>query len=360
MELLTPRPPSDTPRTPNTLRDSADLQTSECAQVPEPLGNEIILSAQQDLPARRKNAPFKAIQIINPRPLPSKKTHSNLSERPNLLTSPHLFSSISSDHDYCGPADHFLAHIPQCVRYSKSKDSSKITESLPNINDPECKQQTSPGGVVTSVTTTDIPSSGSQHLPVESRNGPETSPSTDMLLTLSHSIATEPTCNSAAKHKVVPCTLPTPPPSPLARGRDRRRHQRSSPRSDSSSSSCSSSPSSSSSCSPSPKRQIYYFNIQYVWFFFSFGPVLLTKFIHPTGGDTNIQRVVPVHLPRLARFPSPLRSATGGPAPEGDAAGPDRDPGPSPGPRHDRRPLVITAGNGEMFTSQLMMQACPV
>lgn len=95
-------------------------------------------------------------------------------------------------------------------------------------------------------------------------------------------------------------------------------------------------------------------------FFFPFGPVLLTKFIHPTGGDTSTQRAVPVHLPLLTRFPSPPRSTTGGPAPEGDAAGPDRDPGPSPGPRHDRRPLVITAGNGEMFTSQLMMQACLV
>lgn len=261
MELLTPRPPSDSPGTPNTLGDSVDLQTPEAAQVPEPLGNEIILSAQQDLPARRKNAPSKAIQIIDPRPLPSKKTHSNLSERPNVLTSPHLFSSISFDHDYCGPADCFLAHIPQCVRSSKSKDSSKITESMPDINYPESKQQTSPSRVVTSVTTTDIPSSGTQHLPAESRNGPETAPSTDMLLTLSHSVAMELTCKSAAKHKVVPCTLPTPPPSPPARGRDRRRHRRSSPRSDSSSSSCSSSPSSSSSCSPSPKRQIYYFNI---------------------------------------------------------------------------------------------------
>lgn len=262
MELLTPHPQSDSPRTPNTLRDSVDLQTSECAQVPEPLGNEIILSAQQDLPARRKNAPSKAIQIIDPRPLPSKKTHSNLSERPNLLTSPHLLSSIASDHDYCGPADRFLAHIPQCVRTSKAKDS---TESLPNINDPECKQQTSPDGVVTSITTTDIPLSRTQHLPAESRNGPETAPSTDMLLTLSHSVATEPTCKSPVKHKVVPCTLPTPPPSPPARGRDRRRHRRSSPRSDSSSSSCSSSSSSSSSCSPSPKRQIY---IQYISGFF--------------------------------------------------------------------------------------------
>lgn len=264
VELLTPRPPSDSPRTPNTLRDSIDLQMPEAAQVPEPLGNEIILSAQQDLPARRKNAPSKAIQIIDPRPLPSKKTHGNLSERPNVLTSPHLFSSISSDHDYCGPADCFLAHIPQCVRSSKSKGSSKITESLPDINDPESKQQTSPGRVITSITTTDIPSSGTQHLPAESRNGPETAPSTDMLLTLSHNVAMEPTCKSAAKHKVVPCTLPTPPPSPPARGRDRRKHRRSSPRSDSSSSSCSSSLSSSSSCSPSPKRQIYYFNIQYV------------------------------------------------------------------------------------------------
>lgn len=258
MELVKPLRTSDSPGTPKTLRNLPHLQMSEGVHIPEPLGNEIILSTQQDLPVRRKNPPSKAIQIIEPRPLPSKRTLNNLPEFPAALTSPHVYSSISADHDYCAPADRSLANIPQRSRASKLKDISKTTELQATTHDfdtaAECKQQTSTYEVSTT-TVDDSATSVTQHLPEEPRTRSETAPSTDKVLSLSDSTATEPACDCAAEHKMGLCTLPTPPPSPPVRGRDRRRYRRRSPRSDSSSSSCSSSSSSSCSPSPSPKRQ---------------------------------------------------------------------------------------------------------
>lgn len=222
-ELASLSPSSGTPGTPLTLRDSPDLLTSEAAPVPEPLGKEVILATRQDLSsARRKNFLSKAIQIIDPRPLPPRKTPVNPSEVPNALTSPHLYASVSSDHDYCAPAEHF----------SSSKDSSKVEGSQPNTKESECKQSNFLKEVDTSV---------------NKSVSEETAPPTDALLSILHSVDTQRTCKSAADHQVVPCV-----PSPPARGRDSRRHRRRSPRSDSSSSSYSSA--SSSSCSPSPKR----------------------------------------------------------------------------------------------------------
>lgn len=260
MELVKPLRTSDSPGTPKTLRNLPHLQMSEGVHIPEPLGNEIILSTQQDLPARRKNPPSKAIQIIEPRPLPSKKTFNKLPEFPAALTSPHMYSSISSDHDYCAPADRSPANIPQRSRASKLKDISKTTELQATTHDSgaaaECKQQTSTCEVSTTIVrTVDDSATSVTHLPEEPRTRSETVPSTDKVLSLSDSTATEPACDCAAEHKMGLCTLPTPPPSPPVRGRNRRRYRRRSPRSDSSSSSCSSSSSSSCSLSPSPKRQ---------------------------------------------------------------------------------------------------------
>lgn len=227
---------SETPGTPHTLRDSSDLLTSEAAPVPEPLGKEVILGTQQDPPsARRKNFPSKAIQIIDPRPLPPRKTLVSLSEVPNALASPHLYTSVSSDHDYCAPADHFPT----------GKDSSKVVGSPPIMNDSECKRANPPEEDAASIATS---------------VSEKTAPPADTLPSILHSLDTEPMCRPAADHQVVPCALPSPP----ARGRDCRRYRRRSPCSDSSSSSYSSSSPSSSSCSPSPKRQIYYFKSQCV------------------------------------------------------------------------------------------------
>lgn len=80
------------------------------------------------------------------------------------------------------------------------------------------------------------------------------------------------------------------------------------------------------------------------------------SFFHLAGGGTNTQRAVPVRLPLLAPCLSPRRRATGGPAPEGDAAGPGPAPGPGPPPDLDRRLPTITSTSGETFTSQLKMQ----
>ncbi|XP_044047340.1 peroxisome proliferator-activated receptor gamma coactivator-related protein 1 isoform X2 [Siniperca chuatsi] len=250
VEPLKPLSTSESPGTPKTLRNLPHLQMSEGVDIPEPLGTDIILSTQQDLPARRKNPPSKAIQIIDPRPLPSKKTHTNLSEFPAAHTSAHMYSTVSSDHDYCGPVDRSLTSATQRSRASKLKDISKSTDELQvTAHDSsaaaECNKQTSTGEVTTTVSNS--AKSVMQCLSEQPRS--ETNPSTDKVLSLSDSAAKE-------QDQTAPCTLPTPPPSPPVRGREKRRYRRRSPRSDSSCSSCSSSSSSSSSsASPSPKRQ---------------------------------------------------------------------------------------------------------
>uniref|UniRef100_A0A8C9YJH4 RRM domain-containing protein n=2 Tax=Sander lucioperca TaxID=283035 RepID=A0A8C9YJH4_SANLU len=228
---------------------------SEGVDIPEPLGTEIVLSTQLDLPARRKNPPPKAIQIIDPRPLPSKKTHAHLSELPAAHTSPHIYSSVSSDHDYCGPVDHLLSSATQRSRAPKLKDVSKTSDELQmtthdSSSAAECKKQTSTSEVNTTIRAVAV----TQHLSEQPRTRSEASPSSDNVL--SDNAGTEQDCGCAAEDKTAPCSLPTPPPSPPARGREERRYRRRSPRSDSSSSSRSSSSStSSSSASPSPKRQ---------------------------------------------------------------------------------------------------------
>uniref|UniRef100_UPI0037E7AF35 peroxisome proliferator-activated receptor gamma coactivator-related protein 1-like n=1 Tax=Semicossyphus pulcher TaxID=241346 RepID=UPI0037E7AF35 len=239
------------PRTQTTLRKLQHLLTSEPVQVPEPLGTEIILSTQ-NLPARRKNHPSKSIQIIDPRPLPSKKTHTIIPEFPAA----HILSSISSDHDYCRPVDHSLLSS-QRSRPSKLKDDESQVTTHDSNPAAECKKQTHTGEVASTVR--DVKNSVKsvmQHPSEEPRTRSERNPSAHEALLLSDRSATEKDCVCAAEDTTPPCTLPTPPPSPPVRGRERRRYQRRSPCSNSSSSSCSSSSSSSSSsASPSPKRQ---------------------------------------------------------------------------------------------------------
>ncbi|XP_070684325.1 peroxisome proliferator-activated receptor gamma coactivator-related protein 1-like isoform X2 [Pempheris klunzingeri] len=247
---------SESPGMPITFGNLPHLQMSEGVDIPEPLGTEIILSTQHDLPARRKNPPSKAIQIIDPRPLPSRKTHTSLSELPAAHISPHLYSSISFDHDYCGPVDRTLTSAAQRGRASKLNYVSKtMDESHVSSHDSsaaELKKQTSTGEAETTVRAVNN-KAVAQHLPEHPRTRSETSPSTNEVLSLSEN--TEKHCGRAAEDKTTPCTLPTPPPSPPVRGREKRRYRRGSPCSNSSSSSRSSSSSSSSSASRSPKRQ---------------------------------------------------------------------------------------------------------
>ncbi|XP_041789353.1 peroxisome proliferator-activated receptor gamma coactivator-related protein 1 isoform X2 [Chelmon rostratus] len=258
VEPLKPLSTSKSPGTPENPRDLPQFQRSQGVDIPEPLGTEIILSTQPDVPARRKNPPSKAIQIIDPRPLPCKKTHSNFPEFPAALTSPHMYSSISSDHDYCAPVDRSLTSATQRSRASKLKDVSKTTDELQvTTHDSsaaaQCNQQTSTAEVSPPIRA--VNNSVAHHLSEEPGTRSETNPASDKALS-SHNAATEQDCGCAAEDKAAPCTLPTPPPSPPIRGRHKGRYGRRSPRSDSSSSSssCSSSSSSSSSASHSPKR----------------------------------------------------------------------------------------------------------
>ncbi|XP_035494322.2 peroxisome proliferator-activated receptor gamma coactivator-related protein 1 isoform X2 [Scophthalmus maximus] len=230
---------SESPRKP--LRNLPHFQTSGRVDIPEPVCTEIIISTRPEQPSRRKTPPAKAIQIIDPRPLPPRKTHTSTSEPPATHTSPHMYSSISSDHDYCGSVDHLLTSATQRSGATPSslKDDSKSTNelkktTLDSVTVTEWKTQTSTGR-------TEQPTPTS-----------ETNPSTDGALQFSD-------CGAATgEGGSAPCTLPTPPPSPPDRGRQRSRYRRRSPHSDSSSSSCrssSSSSSSSSSASRSPKRR---------------------------------------------------------------------------------------------------------
>lgn len=226
-ETHQPSSTSDSNRSQTNLRDP-QLLPPESVEIPEPLGTEIILCTERDPPARRKNPPLKAIQIIDPRPLPPKKTHANLPELPAA----HIYSYISSDHDYCTPLDRALSPTTQ--------GSSPAAES---------KNQTSTDASFRALSSS--AKSVPQNPPGELRTGPEASLPSEKNLLLSDIPAKEKDCDTA-EQKTPQCSLPTPPPSPPVRGREKRRYRRRSPRS--SSSSCSSS-SSSSSSSRSPKRQ---------------------------------------------------------------------------------------------------------
>lgn len=228
--LSTSNPPGNLP----------DLQMLERVDTPEAFSTEIILGTQQEQPARRKNPSSKAIQIIDARPLPSKKTLTSPSESPATNTSTRLSLSVSSDHDYCGPVDRFLTSGAQRSRAKPSllKDilqtvSELQVSSYDSSAAAECRTQTS------------------HSLPARPEARSETGLPPDKALQFPDHVAGH---GVRCGHKTAQYSLPTPPPSPPSRGRAKRRYRR---MSDSSSSSrSSSSSSSSSSCdSRSPKRQ---------------------------------------------------------------------------------------------------------
>ncbi|KAK2815781.1 hypothetical protein Q5P01_026248 [Channa striata] len=227
-------------------RNTTDLQMLEHVDIPEPLTTEIILGTQ-DQPARRKTLPCKAIQIIDPRPLPSRKSYASPSDAPAAThNSSYTLSSVTSDHDYCGPVDRSLTVATHRSRAKSSllKDVCKTTgDTQLRLDDSnpaaECKTRTSHGP------------SKSQHQ--SDQFSPETETFPDRALQLSDCVVVG-NCG-VGQEQTAPCPLPTPPPSPPSRGRQKRRYRRRSPLSDSSSCSSSSSSSSSSSASRSPKRQ---------------------------------------------------------------------------------------------------------
>lgn len=226
----------------------APLDAEPNLKIPEALGTEVILGSTQAQPARRKAPPIKAIQIIDPRPLPVKRTHAGLLESP--YTPAHVYLAISSDHDYCTVSDDNQA--------SKST-ASEIKQVDPSVS-VACPKPTSEADTPDSARSKNSTQEDGTKLQMV-----ELVPSTDN--------TKKPNCSDI--HPDMYTAPPTPPPSPPSRGagrtlspprgrdRDRRRYCRRSRSSDSnsSSSSCSSSSLSSSSSSSSrsrsrsPKRQ---------------------------------------------------------------------------------------------------------
>lgn len=249
---------SVSPETRQQPRSSPRLHTSGRG-VPEPLCSDIIISTQHDQLARRRNPAPRTIQIIDPRPLRSRRAQADPSEIPAALAPSHIRSSVSSDHDYCRPPDHSLTNISHHSRASdlqdicNGSDESPVVTCEPNAA-AKCKHQTSTseGDAFAIRDENDAARPAMLDLPAEPWTRSVRALSADRVLPLFDGTATEHRHAGAAEDKMVPRALPTPPPSPVVRGRDRGRCRGSSPYSDSSS--CSSSCSSSSS-SPSPKRQ---------------------------------------------------------------------------------------------------------
>ncbi|XP_020786007.2 peroxisome proliferator-activated receptor gamma coactivator-related protein 1-like isoform X2 [Boleophthalmus pectinirostris] len=200
-------------------------------RIPEPFGTEVILGTQEQ-PVKRKGPPIKAIQIIDPRPMPFKRTHTNLTE--SAYTSPHVYAAISSDHDYCTVLD--------ASKTSSESESTEVKSPNPNAPVSFSKQIIVVDKLENSVD-------------MNTTQEEQTKPPTSQAALLTDGVKNQ---NSSASCdiRLDPCIVPpTPPPSPPFRGRDRRRYRKRSRSSDSNSSSCSSSSSSSSSGSCSPKRQ---------------------------------------------------------------------------------------------------------
>lgn len=153
---------------------------------------------------RPKSAWSKAVQMIAPRPLPSRKTQGHL---PGLAAVPTCH--VSLDHDYCRP------HVPPVLR-------DVCAEPGHACPDPERGAST-------------------WNLNSRVSDSPETGPAGRPH---TPTVSTPPGSEEGG-----PWPLATPPPSPPCRGRDRRRCRRRAHSGSSWSSSSSSSP------SGSPKRQ---------------------------------------------------------------------------------------------------------
>ncbi|XP_072319031.1 uncharacterized protein [Eucyclogobius newberryi] len=239
---------------------AALLDSGPHLKIPEPLGTEVILSSALEQPVRRKPPPVKAIQIIDPRPMPFKRSHINPAE--TTYTSPYVHAAISSDHDYCTVSN------GNKVSKLNQSESMKIKQKAP---DSAPKQMS------------EVKDKLENSVETNTTQENKTKPPTDQPTLLTDGAKKQ---NSSASIRLDLCMVPpTPPPSPPCRARDRtsppprardrtspppperdrtsppprerdwRRYRRRSRSSDSSSSSCSSSSSSSSIGSRSSNRQ---------------------------------------------------------------------------------------------------------
>lgn len=168
---------------------------------------------------RPKNPSAKAAQMIEPRPLPGRKTHGHLGRLSGV--SAVLTCHVSSDHDYCRP------HVPPASRATSLRDV---------CSDPRHVSPDTGHGASTRILGASDGSGTS--------DSPETHPPG----------RTEPGSHApvvGAPPGSGETTGPWPLPAPPSRGRNRRRCQR---RANSGSSSCSSSSSSSPSSPCATKR----------------------------------------------------------------------------------------------------------
>uniref|UniRef100_A0A3P9MTA3 Peroxisome proliferator-activated receptor gamma coactivator-related protein 1-like n=1 Tax=Poecilia reticulata TaxID=8081 RepID=A0A3P9MTA3_POERE len=206
------------------------LKDVRSLDVPEPLHTEVVLSTQRNPPTRCRSLSLKLVQIIEPRPLPTRKVRTSQSEPPAVHSSAQIYAYLCCDHDYCGSAERCppQAQQPAEAATEPERTADHVSEN-PRSN--------------------------------QTRTGSETDKSTDEALRFSP--RKEADRGGRDDSRVTLCGLPTPPPTPPGRGRSRRRYRVRSPRSDSGSSSsfCSCSPkrprirrwrSESSSCSSSP------------------------------------------------------------------------------------------------------------
>uniref|UniRef100_A0A096LQ36 Si:dkey-93h22.8 n=1 Tax=Poecilia formosa TaxID=48698 RepID=A0A096LQ36_POEFO len=161
------------------------LKDVRLLDVPEALHTEVVLSTQRNPPTRCRSLSLKLVQIIEPRPLPTRKVRPSQSEPPAAHSSAQIYAYLCCDHDYCGSGN------PRSA---------------------------------------------------QTRTGSETDTSTDEALRFSPRKAAD--RGGRDDSRAALCGLPTPPPTPPGRGRSRRRYRVRSPRSDSgsTSSSCSCSP----------------------------------------------------------------------------------------------------------------------
>lgn len=212
------------------------------------------MSAQKrQQPVRPKTPGSRSIQIIDPQPLPYKKTQMQSPSKPATGQAPQPFSfstsHVTSDHDYCAPQD--LTVSPAAAWWHGQRDAAipPVDRTSSQANGPLNRDDTPENQQAVSDTT----------LPPD--------PAPVFSAGAEHDYC--PSAATAVEDEAQQHIFSLPPPSPPRRGREKRtaRRYRKSRHSDSgsnspsssssSSSSRSSSSSSSSSGSPSPSRKRY-------------------------------------------------------------------------------------------------------
>ncbi|XP_054897461.1 peroxisome proliferator-activated receptor gamma coactivator-related protein 1-like [Poeciliopsis prolifica] len=212
-ELISTSPLKPTVGPPEPPSPGDGLKDVRSLDVPEPLHTEVVLSTQRNPPTRCRSLSLKLVQIIEPRPLPTRKVRTSQSEPPAAHSSAQIYAYLCCDHDYCSSAERCP---PQAQLLAEAATEPERTAD--HVSENRRSDQTGTGS--------------------------ETDTSTEKALRFSPRKAADRRGRDDSRAAL--CGLPTPPPTPPGRGRSRRRYRVRSPRSDSGSSS--------SSCSCSPKR----------------------------------------------------------------------------------------------------------